>query len=101
MRHWQQSLDMPMLEIRYEDLVADQETYSRAIVEYCGLEWNEQCMMFYKTRREIPSASFDQVNKPIHKDSVHRWRHYETYLAELKHAIEDIVMDYENTSRSC
>lgn len=100
MQHWQQSLGIPMLEIRYEDIVTDQETYSRAIMEYCGLEWSEQCMTFYKTRREVPSASFDQVNKPMYKDSIHRWRHYEENLAELLRYIGDIVTDYESSSPS-
>jgi tetratricopeptide (TPR) repeat protein len=100
MQHWQQVLRIPMLEIRYEDLVLDQETYSKAIIEYCGLQWEEQCMSFYETRRDVPSASFDQVNKPIYRGSMQRWRHYRGQLTDLRRCLGGIVSAYETTAPS-
>jgi len=85
-----------MLDLRYENLVQDQKTYSRAIVEFCGLEWDEQCSAFYKTRRVVPSASFDQVNKPMYTYSIQRWQQYEEYLGELVQCLGSVVEEYES-----
>ena len=51
MEHWRRVLPVPMLEVDYEDLVADLETGARAIVAFCGLEWDPACLEFHKTRR--------------------------------------------------
>ncbi len=87
MRHWQQVLEIPMLEVRYEELIADQERVSRTMVEFCGLPWDDHCLQFYKTRRYVATASYDQVNKPIYSSSVARWKKYEKHLGPLKQAL--------------
>ena len=87
MRHWQAVLDISMLEVRYEDLVADLEGVSRAMVDFCGLEWDERCLQFYDTRRIVTTASYDQVRRPLYRQSVGRWRHYEDHLGPLKEAL--------------
>ncbi len=83
MQHWRRVLPLSMLEIRYEDLVADQETKSRELVAFCGLEWDDRCLEFYRTARPILTASNWQVRQPIYQRSVGRWRRYERHLAPL------------------
>jgi tetratricopeptide (TPR) repeat protein len=87
MDHWRSTLGMPLLDIGYEALVADQEAVSRTLVEFCGLEWDERCLRFHDTERTTRTASFDQVRQPIYQASVGRWRHYEVWLDELKKAL--------------
>ncbi len=87
MRHWKSVLRVPILEVRYEDMVAEQERTSRRLVEFCGLEWQAQCLAFHENKREVATASFDQVRKPIYRASVERWRHYATYLDPLRQAL--------------
>ena len=72
-----------MIEVNYEDMVADQAGKSRELIEYCGLDWNDACMDFHKSNRIVRTASYQQVRKPIYKTSVERWRNYEKYLAPL------------------
>jgi len=86
MAHWREELRIPMLEVRYEDLVADQEGVSRRIVEYCGLEWDVRCLLFHKSDRQVKTASYQQVRKPIYTSSVGRWRHYEKNIDILLQA---------------
>lgn len=88
MRHWDSVLKIPILHVEYEALVDDQETVSRQLIEFCGLEWDERVMRFYETRRDIATASFDQVRLPLYKKSVQRWRHYETHLGPLIAALK-------------
>lgn len=83
MAHWRRVLPLPMLEVRYEDLVADQETVSRRIVAFCGLEWDDRCLEFHRTERPVLTASTWQVRQPIYATSVGRARHYARQLAPL------------------
>jgi tetratricopeptide (TPR) repeat protein len=88
MRHWESVLHIPILHVQYEALIDDQEAVSRQLVEFCGLEWDERVMRFHETRRDVATASFDQVRQPLYKKSVQRWRHYEAHLGALIAALK-------------
>jgi hypothetical protein len=87
MNHWRTVLDISMMEVKYEELVADQEGISRAMVEFCGLNWDDRCLQFYDTKRVVGTASYDQVRRPIYRRSLSRWKNYESYLGPLKDAL--------------
>ena len=89
MQHWKATLDISMLDVGYEALVADQEKMTRQILEFCGLPWNEQCLRFHDSRRAVTTASYNQVRQPIYRKSMQRWKHYEQYLEPLKKALFD------------
>jgi tetratricopeptide (TPR) repeat protein len=89
MAHWKTALSLPMLEIAYEDVVDRQEEMSRALVAFCGLDWDEACLRFHLSERYVNTASYDQVRRPIYRDSVARWRHYENHLGPLRDALGD------------
>ena len=92
MGHWRNVLpDGAFLDIQYEDIVADQEGQARRITEYCGLEWDEACLDFYKSQRVVRTASVTQVRQPIYKSSVERWRPYEKFLEPLLDALGDLA----------
>ncbi len=84
MAHWRTVLRLPMLEVRYEDLVGDQERVSRDLIAFCDLPWDERCLRFYETGRTVQTRSYDQVRQPLYQRSVGRWRHYDRFLAPLK-----------------
>lgn len=87
MDHWRKVIDIPMMEVVYEDLVADQEGVSRALVDFCGLAWDERCLRYHETPRVVATASYDQVRQPMYSRSAGRWRHYAPYLGELQDAL--------------
>ena len=89
MAHWRETLDITLLEVNYEDLVADQETVTRRMLEFCGLPWAEQCLKFYDSGRAVTTASYNQVRQPVYRRSIQRWKHYEQYLEPLKTALFD------------
>ena len=81
MQHWRQVLpEGAMIEVQYEDLVANLETQAKRIVQYCGLKWDSACLAFHKTNRPVRTASVIQVRQPIYKSSVGRWHPYEKEL---------------------
>jgi hypothetical protein len=83
MSHWRQVLPVPLLEVDYEELIADQEGVSRRLVAWLGLEWDDACLSFHRTERLVRTASVAQVRQPIYRRSVARWKHYEAMLQPL------------------
>jgi tetratricopeptide (TPR) repeat protein len=88
MEHWRSVLPPGvMIEVQYEDLVADLEGQARAIVDHCGLDWEDACLAFHKTTRLVKTASSVQVREPVYQTSVGRWRQYENFLQPLVQAL--------------
>ncbi len=96
MQHWRDAFPGVMYEVRYEDNVADVEGSAKKLIDYLGLEWNENCLNFYNTDRPVKTASVTQVRKPIYTTSTNRWRKYEKYLQPLLEELGDIVPQYES-----
>lgn len=89
MEHWRGVLPPGvMLDVRYEDVVADLEGQARAIVDHCGLAWEGACLSFHENRRPVRTSSLLQVRKPIYRTSVGRWRRYESFLKPLIEALD-------------
>ena len=92
MDHWREVLPVgSFYEVQYEELVADIGTQARALIGYCGLEWDDACLDFHKNERSIRTASVTQVRQPIYNTSVERWRKYESHLGPLLEALGDLV----------
>ena len=87
MDHWQSVLPVSMFEVQYEDLVERQEEVSRAIIDFCGLDWRRECLDFHRNPRAVFTASNWQVRQPMYTRSVGRWRHYDEFLDPLKKAL--------------
>ncbi|BAV35040.1 sulfotransferase [Sulfuricaulis limicola] len=84
MRHWHAVLPAgSILDLRYEDLVADPEGQTRRLLDYLGLPWDDNCLAFHRNKRHVKTASVAQVRQPIYKTSVARWRHFENHLQPL------------------
>jgi Flp pilus assembly protein TadD len=84
MAHWHEVLPRGrIMDVHYEDLVADLESVARRVVAHCGLTWDDRCLDFHRTERPIRTASATQVRKPIYKDSVGRSRKYQALLGPL------------------
>ncbi len=88
MQHWMKVLSIPILHVQYEDLVENQESISRKLIEFCGLEWNDCVMNFHQSNRDVATASYDQVRQPMYRKSVQRWKNYEPHLAPLIMALK-------------
>lgn len=87
MAHWRDVLPLAVLDVRYEDLIADQEAVSREIIAFLGLEWDARCLDFHATERSVRTSSYLQVREKIHARSVGRWKAYEDHLGPLIDAL--------------
>lgn len=93
MAHWRRVLPGRILEVDYETLVSNQETTTRQLLEHCDLPWNDACLHFERNQSPATTASSVQVRAPIHRDSVKRWKKYETQLAGLRDLLTSAGID--------
>jgi tetratricopeptide (TPR) repeat protein len=87
MDHWRTVLPLPMLEVQYEDLVGRPEEFSRRMIDFCGLAWDDHCLRYYESRRPVQTSSVWQVRQPIYTTSIDRWKHYIQHLEPLLRAL--------------
>lgn len=87
MKHWHENLSLPILDISYEDMVGNVESMTRVLLKFCGLDWDEKCLEFYKSSRSINTASYDQVRYPVYADSIGKWKKYASHLMPLQKAL--------------
>jgi tetratricopeptide (TPR) repeat protein len=88
MEHWWRVLpDAVMIDVQYEEVVADIEQQARRIVAHCGLEWDDACLSFHTTARPVRTASAAQVRRPIYQSSVRRWQIHREHLGQLFEAL--------------
>ncbi len=84
MEHWNQVLPNQILSIKYEDLVNDFENSVNKILNYCNLDFEDECLSFYKNKRSVRTPSSEQVRQPIYKKGLDYWKNYDVYLGDLK-----------------
>ena len=91
MAHWQTIFGDKIYSVNYEAVVADLETNVEALLDYCGLPMEEQCLRFHETERAVNTASSEQVRQPIYTSAVAYWKHFEEHLQPLKDALGDLT----------
>ncbi|QSX77342.1 tetratricopeptide repeat-containing sulfotransferase family protein [Agrilutibacter solisilvae] len=89
MEFWQRQLPGRILQIEYEQLVDQQEAWSRRVVEFCGLPWDEACLRFEENAAPVATASAAQVRVPMYRTAVRRWKRYEAQLQPLLALLAD------------
>jgi tetratricopeptide (TPR) repeat protein len=96
MRHWDRVLPGRVLRMQYEDVVEDLEGNVRRILDFCGLEFEPQCVEFHKTERSVRTASSEQVRQPLSRTGLEQWKNFEPWLDPLKAALGSALTDYRD-----
>ena len=99
MAHFDEVLPGRVHRVCYERLVDDTEAEIRALLEYCGLPFEERCLRFFETDRAIRTSSSAQVRQPINRAGVDQWRHFEPWLDPLKQALGPVFDTYPAVTR--
>ena len=87
MQHWDAVLPRKVLRMQHEEVVADLEGGVRRLLEYCGLPFEAGCLEFWKTERNVRTASSEQVRRPIFKEGLDQWRNFEPWLGPLREVL--------------
>ncbi len=83
MRHWREVLPLDILDVDYESVVRCPEVEIRRLIDFCGLAWDDRCLAFHETSREVRTPSCWQVRQPIYHRSIGRWKQYSERLQPL------------------
>jgi tetratricopeptide (TPR) repeat protein len=94
MAHFDEVLPGKVHRVVYEDMVDDTEAEVRRLLAHCGLPFDEACLRFFENPRAVRTASSEQVRKPIYRDGVDHWRHYEAWLGPLEAALGPVLDAY-------
>lgn len=89
MARWREALPEQLIEVRYEDLVADQEGETRRLLTHCGLDWADECLSFHTNSAPVSTPSAAQVRQPIYRDSVARWKRHANVLEPVRRFFEE------------
>ncbi len=92
MDHWRRAIPesgitFHMLELRYEDVLADQESASRKLIDFVGLDWSDDVLAFHERNRPARTLMVDQVGMPVYTSSRAKWKKYEHRLKPLFDAL--------------
>jgi hypothetical protein len=90
MAHWHDVLPLKIHTVDYESLVTNPEPNSRALIEHCGMDWNEECLRFHANDRAVHTPSKWQVRQPMYSSSIEKWRRFEPHLRQI---VERIAQD--------
>ena len=90
MNHWDKVLPGKILRVQYEDVVSNLENEVTRILEYCNLPFEDNCISFHKTERNVRTPSSEQVRQPIYKSGLEQWKNYEPWLDPLKKSLGNI-----------
>ena len=97
MRHFDTVLPGRVHRVIYENMVTNTEQEVRALLDHCGLPFEEGCLRFFENERPVRTASSEQVRQPIYQAGVDHWQHYEPWLGPLKEALGETLTRYEPT----
>jgi hypothetical protein len=87
MDFWHQLFPDKIYDICYEDLTTNQEKETRKLLQYCELDWDENCFDFHKNQRSVKTASSLQVRQKMYQGSSEVWKKHELYLQPLIKAL--------------
>jgi len=93
MEHWHKVIPGFVLDVQYEDVVADLEGQVRRILDFCELPFEQSCVDFHQTERAVKTASSEQVRQPIYSSSLNLWKNYESHLDELIDVLGPLLRD--------
>ncbi|WP_170406098.1 tetratricopeptide repeat-containing sulfotransferase family protein [Ruegeria arenilitoris] len=95
MNHWHDTLpEGAFLTVHYEALVDDIEAQTKRLLDYCGLDWDSNCLDFHARKRRVRTASVQQVRQPLYRSSKAKWLNYESQLKPLVETIGDLAIDF-------
>jgi tetratricopeptide (TPR) repeat protein len=80
MEHWKAVLPIPILDVQYEELIENPRAWVETMLSFCGLDWEDACLDFHQSKRQVLTASYDQVRRPLYKSSKARWKNCARHL---------------------
>lgn len=84
MTFWKRHFNDKIIELKYEQLVVEQEATLRRVLQACGLPWQTRCLEFSNAKSPVKTLSDTQVRRPLYRSSLDAWQNYRQYLSRLE-----------------
>jgi len=91
MAHWDAVLPGRVLRVQHEHVALDLENSVRRLLDFCGLEFERGCLDFHENVRPVHTVSSQQVRRPINREGLDQWKHFESWLAPLRERLGDLI----------
>ena len=92
MKHWRNVLGNKILLLKNETLIEDQKGVTSKLLDHCNLEWEDACLEFYKTERDVRTISLRQVRNPINKNSLGVWKKYTGSFDKMSRSLKEFSL---------
>lgn len=89
--HYKQHMEMNYLEIRYEDLVTNNEPTLRRVLDFIGVPWDSRCLDYHRTARVSKTSSYEQVTQALYTTSIGRYRHYLKHIEVVTRQLRPLI----------
>lgn len=96
MAHWKSLYGSAIFDFDYDAYVREPEVWTRKLLDFCGLDWNETCLAFHQNDNEVRTASAWQVREPLYSRASGRWRNYERQLLPVREYLADLLPDNQD-----
>ena len=93
MNHWNEVLPGFILRVNNEDVIDDLEGQVRRMLDFCGLKFQESCLNFHQTKRNVRTPSAEQVRQPVSRSGVDNWKPFEEFLTPLKESLGKEILN--------
>jgi tetratricopeptide (TPR) repeat protein len=100
MNHWHKVFPGDILDVHYEETVTDLEKQTRKVLQFCGLDFEDQCLRYYETKRAVKTASSEQVRQPVYTSALGFWKNYSRQIDDWKEHLEDVIADLPDSVKS-
>ena len=87
MSFWKGKFNDKIYDLSYEELINDNKEQIKKLLDFCELEWDENCLNHHKNKKVVATASLAQVRSPVYKSSINKWKNVENQLVDLKKII--------------
>ena len=96
MDHWSTVLPGRILRVQHEDVVENLENSVRRMLDFCGLDFEPQCLAFHETKRSVRTASSEQVRRAVNREGLDQWKNFAPWLGPLQDALGDALTRYRD-----
>jgi hypothetical protein len=100
MAHWDAVAPGAVHRVIYEELVEQPEQQIGLLLEHLGLEFDQACLEFHQTQRSIRTPSSGQVQRPMNRQGIGRWRAFDHWLAPLRDSLGKVLDAYPSPPAS-
>lgn len=90
MKHWKNLFPNQIYDICYEQLIENKEQETRRLLDYCGLDWDENCLEHHKNKSKVKTLSTSQARQPVYRSSIEIWKSHKEILGDLYNTLEKL-----------